>query len=355
MRHSMQRIKIGIIGLGWVSTHRHLPALRRNPRFEVVGVADRDPELARACAKRFGVQAHCGATRVADVSWMDQVNAVDVVTAPMSHHPLVRDALRAGKHVITEKPFAMSVELGEELVALAASADRRLAIVHNFQFASSAQRLLADMANGRIGTVRSIVATQWGNPRRRLPTWYEDLPSGLFFDESPHLLYLVRRLSPGPLQLVGVDSCPSTGGLKTPASVDASYRSTGSSGTIPVTVSCRFEAPLSEWHVAVLGDAGAGVVDVFRDIYLHLPNDGAHVMSTVLRTSWRATWDHWKAHFRNGPLHLSGKLLYGNDEVFRRFAQAIDTSTAPADISGSDALDVLRMQMSIIERVSAPT
>ena len=347
----MTRIRVGVIGLGWVSTHRHLPALLRNPAFEVVGVADRDADLATRVARKFRIPRHCRASSIAEVDWIDGVDAVDVVTAPMSHHALIRDALLRGKHVITEKPFAMTVAEGTELVTLAERQGRRLAIVHNFQFASSTERLLADMAADRLGAIRSIVAFQWGNPNRRLPTWFEQLPTGLFFDESPHLLYLVRRLAPSPLHLVHVDSCPSTTGLRTPASIDASYRASVDGHDIPVTVSCRFEAPLSEWHVAVLGDKAAGIVDVFRDIYLHLPNDGRHVTSTVLRTSWRATLMHWARHLVNGPLHLTGRLLYGNKTVFQRFADAIGSGLPPQGISGQDALAVLKMQHAIIDAV----
>jgi scyllo-inositol 2-dehydrogenase (NADP+) len=347
----VKRVRIGLIGLGWVSTHRHLPTLLRDRGFEVVGVADRDGDLAARVAKKFNVPRHCRATSVDEIDWMDDVEAVDVVTAPMSHHALILAALHRGKHVITEKPFAMSPAEGEELLALAERQGLQLAIVHNFQFASSTNRLLADIDAGRLGTIRSIVAFQWGNPRRRLPTWFEQLPTGLFYDESPHLLYLVRRLAPSALRLVHVDSCPSTTGLRTPASIDASYRAQSNGREIPVTVSCRFEAPLSEWHVAVLGDKAAGVVDVFRDIYLRLPNDGLHVTSTVLRTSWRATAMHWGRHFINGPLHLRGTLLYGNRTVFQRFGASVRSGVAPVGISARDALDVLRMQHDIIARV----
>ncbi|GHA84990.1 Gfo/Idh/MocA family protein [Cognatilysobacter bugurensis] len=341
------KIDIGLVGLGWVSTHRHIPALKRSPHFRIAGVADLNEALAREWGTRLGVPWST-ASDIDGIEWVDQVQAIDVVTAPMSHHALIRDALARGRHVITEKPFATSVAEGEELVALSARMKRSLAIVHNFQFASAVQRLEHDIALGRIGTVRSIVATQWGNPRRRLPSWYEQLPGGLFFDESPHLLYLIRRLSPGPLSLAHVDVCPSTLGLRTPASIDASFRATTQAGEIPVTVACRFEAPLSEWHVAVLGDAGAGIVDVFRNIYLHLPNDGAHVTRTVLRTSWRATAMHWIQHLSNGPRHLTGRLLYGNETVFDRFGRAIKTGEAAAEISADDALEVLRMQFAVL-------
>lgn len=346
-------IRIGIVGLGWVSTHRHIPALRRDGRFRITALADRHGDVAARWARRLGIARHSTASRLADTGWLDEVDAVDVVTAPMSHASLIGEALAAGKHVITEKPFTMSVAEGEALVALAASRQRQLAVVHNFQFADSARRLVEDMAADRIGTVRAITAVQWGNPARRLPTWYESLPEGLFYDESPHLLYLVRRLSPGRLRLVHVDRCASTRGLKTPASIDAFYRAGTPHGEIPVSVSCRFEAPLSEWHVAVLGDRAAGIVDVFRDIYLRLPNDGAHVASTVLRTSWRATLMHWSRHFVNGPLHLTGGLLYGNREVFSRFADAVLSGVAPEGIGANDALEVLRMQHGIISAARA--
>lgn len=307
--------------------------------------------MAARWARKLGIRQHCGASSIAEIDWLSKADAIDVVTAPMAHYALIKDALLAGKHVITEKPFTMTALEGEELVELAKLAGKRLAIVHNFQFASSTQRLIRDLENDEIGTVRSVVAFQWGNPLRRLPVWYEDLPGGLFFDESPHLLYLVRRLAPGPLRLVNVDSCPSTSGKNTPASVDASFRTEVNGKEIPVTVSCRFEAPLSEWHVAVLGDKAVGMVDVFRDIYLKLPNDGLHLASTVLRTSWRATAMHWFQHFINGPLHFAGRLLYGNQTIFQRFAAAIDNGHEAKDVSGEDALAVLKMQLAIIEAI----
>ena len=347
----MGKIKIGLIGLGWVGLNRHVPAIMRSGLFDLVGIADRNEMLARDWARKLKVPHWCAADSMAGISWLDQVQAIDVATAPSGHFALVRGALLAGKHVITEKPFTLSTPEGRELLDVAKAADKRLAIVHNFQFASSARKAAAAIESGRIGEIKSIVASQWGNPSRRLPSWYDTLPGGLFFDESPHLLYLVRRFAPGPLELIAVDSCPSTTGKATPASVDISYRSLGANGRIPVTVSCRFEAPLSEWYVAILGTKAAAIVDVFRDIYIELPNDGDHATRDVVRTSLLATWKHWVAHLVNGPLHLSGRLLYGNDEVFSRFAGAIQSGIDPQAIAGQDAFDVLSMQLDVISRL----
>jgi scyllo-inositol 2-dehydrogenase (NADP+) len=98
----------------------------------------------------------------------------------------------------------------------------------------------------------------------------------------------------------------------------------------------------------VLGDRALGDVDVFRDIYVRLPNDGEHGTLAVLRTSMAATWALWSQHATRGPLHLAGRLLYGNDEVFARFHAAVTRGGPLERITGEDALAVLRMQHQIV-------
>ena len=340
-------LRIGVVGLGWVGQARHLPSLAASDRFRLVGVIDRrEGRAAEVAAKYKGIRS-ATASRLADVPWIDEVDAISVATAPMAHHDLVCEALARGLHVITEKPFAMSPVEGEAMVRAAATAQRTLAVVHNFQFARSMKRLHADLASGRIGALRSIRAVQVGNPGRRLPTWYEDLPLGLFYDESPHLLYLLASVV-GPLDLVKAVSRESRKGLNTPDQVDAWFAAQGTD--IPITLSCNFESSLSEWYLMVHGEHGVGVVDVFRDIYLRLPNDGAHGTKDVIRTSLSATAQHWWQHIASGIPHLTGRLRYGNDEVFDRFARAArGEAGAAAPIDAAAALRTLALQHAVIE------
>ena len=339
-------IRTAVVGLGWVGEHRHLPALRAERAFELVGVVDRHPGRARAVAERLRLPRHHAGERLTDIPWLDEVEAFTVATNPVSHEALIREALELDRHVITEKPFVLEPAQGEALVRLARERRRILAVVHNFQFARSTRRLCDDLAAGRYGAVRFIHARQLGNPRRRLPAWYDELPLGLFYDESPHMFYLLRALAPAPLEFLGADVHPSTLGKRTPAWISARYRA-GPAG-IPVRLDMAFEAPVSEWHIAVGGEDCLGDIDVFRDIYVRLPNDDAHTTWPVLRTSLAATWGHWIEHLASGPRHLAGSLLYGNDEVFRRFAAAVRSGTEASGISAEDALAVLRMQHQVL-------
>lgn len=353
--HPSQPLRVAAIGLGWVTTHRHLPTMESQPdRFQLVGCVDRRPGLAKQVAAQRGYARHAETNRLADVPWLSEVDAVTIGTSPFTHHALAKEALQLGKHVLTEKPFCLEVHEGEELVALARELKKTLAIVHNFQFAPSTKKLLADLAGGensRLGTVRAVVAKQLGNPRRRLPDWYEKLPLGLFYDESPHMMYLMAMLAPGPMKLVQSTTIPSTTNTVTPACIDALYTARDAQGRdIPVQLVMHFEAPLSEWHLTVMGDKGMGIIDIFRDIYVFLPNDEKHTSWPVLRTSLLGAWQHFAAHVPNGVGHFRGSLRYGNDEVFKRFGDAAlaGGGTEPQAVGPEDALRVLKMQHEII-------
>jgi predicted dehydrogenase len=346
-RHALMTVRVAAIGLGWVAQNRHLPVMDRSGGYEVVGVVDRSPGRAADIARRRGYARYAQASRLADVAWIDEVDAVTVSTAPTSHYHLIREALALGKHVLTEKPFTITPSEGRELAETAYSANRRLAVVHNFQFARSIRRLAADLESGALGRITGMDAVQFGNPGRRLPSWYNELPMGLFYDESPHLIYLLRRLA-GPISVSRSFVVPNRNGFSTPARIEAWF-----SGNVdyPVRLSCQFETAVSEWHLMVSGEKRLAIVDIFRDIYLSLPNDGAHDTVKVLRTSIIATFQHWSQHATSGIPHLTGRLSYGNDEVFDRFRRGVTGDLHALDpISSQAALDILELQHAIINR-----
>lgn len=342
----MAGLKIAAVGLGWVAQNRHLPVMGRSARFDVVGVVDRAPGRAKNIAERRGYRRHSTAASLSEVDWLDEVDAITVATAPMAHFALISEALARGKHVLTEKPFTMAPDEGATLLEMATASKQCLAIVHNFQFARSTRRLLFDISSGKLGTIRGVDAVQFGNPMRRLPEWCEQLPFGLFYDESPHLLYLLRAVA-GETTLARSFVMPSRTGLNTPSRVEAWFRS--KTAAYPIRLSCAFESPISEWYLMVSGSRAMGIVDIFRDIYVILPQDGVHDTMRVLRTSALATLQHWLQHLTSGIPHLTGKLAYGNDELFDRFARAVGGDQSAIDPIGPEAAQsILALQHDIM-------
>ena len=153
-------MRLGIIGCGYVTLDRHLPALRHVPEVEVVAFADTRPETAAEVARLLG------AGRVVDTEHMledGEVEAVAVCTPPATHAELAIAALEAGKHVLLEKPVAASLEEADRIAERAARSPQQVLVGFNFRrhrFVERARRLVAE---GALGTVQAV-RTAFTNP-----------------------------------------------------------------------------------------------------------------------------------------------------------------------------------------------
>jgi predicted dehydrogenase len=116
-------LRLGIVGTGRISQVAHLPAATKADRVKLVAVCDSSPSVVGQVAARYGVRA---CTDVADL--LDEVEAVLVATPDRSHFPIAADALRAGKHVLVEKPLADTVAAAEELSRMAADRNLKLQV-----------------------------------------------------------------------------------------------------------------------------------------------------------------------------------------------------------------------------------
>ena len=241
----------------------------------------------------------------------------------------------------------MTVAEADAMVRGAAQRGRILAVVHNFQFARSVATARRMVASRRYGELRGVVGLQLSNDRRRLPVWYRELPGGLFYDESPHFFYLVRAFL-GDARVTDASFVPSLDPRdNTPRSAHIDL----ASGDRFATLDMRFAAALSEWQLLVLCDRATLVCDIFRDILAIVPDDGLHRPSQIMRSSVRATVDHWVGVIASGARFATGHLDYGNDEVFGRFGTAVADGTAPNGISAEDGRAVVSMMHDALARL----
>ncbi len=337
-------IDVVAIGAGWVTNNRHIPAVRRSRLGRVVGVVDQNPERAAAVARHHRLPY--SGTDLGS-SWVASAQAFTVGVSPAAHYNVAAQLLEAGKPVLLEKPMSLTVAEGERLAELAAARDVAFAVVHNFQFARSVLAVRRWLGTGQWGRVTGLQGFQWSNPARRLPTWYETLPLGLFYDESPHLLYLLRTFG-GPLTLRRAAVVPSATGSVTPQQVTAEF----SAGGIPSTLVMNFEAPVSEWQLVVMAEGGMALIDLFRDIAIYLPNDRRHAARHIARTSAGLVAGHLRGFISSGLRLVAGKQEYGNDEVMVRFLTAAMGGKPVQGIAPEDGLDVLKAQHAILAAVN---
>ena len=196
-------VRVGVIGLGLISA-AHLDGYARSPYARVVAVCDLDEARARQKAAELGARAYTG---YADLLADPDVDAVDVILPHNLHHAVVADALEAGKHVLVEKPLALSTEQCADLVALAEGAGLTLSVEENTRFVAAyvaVERLLAAGALGEIRLVRTLIHGSEVSRLRNTALWKgrtEGSGGGAIIDAGPHSFYLLRWLF-GPIATV---------------------------------------------------------------------------------------------------------------------------------------------------------
>ncbi|MEW4308610.1 Gfo/Idh/MocA family protein [Rossellomorea marisflavi] len=149
----MKLLKIGVIGCGSISKHRHIPEYMANEHAEIVAVCDIVKDRAQEMADQIGAKAY---TDYKDLLKDESIEAVSVCTPNALHAPISVDALKAGKHVLCEKPMATSTEEAEAMIVAANEAGRKLMIGHNQRFVPSHQKAKELISKGEAGKIYSF-------------------------------------------------------------------------------------------------------------------------------------------------------------------------------------------------------
>lgn len=152
-----RKLRIGIIGCGGIATHAHIPNLQRNPRAEVVAVADIDRDKAKATAEKFNIGSHYSDFH--DLLEQADVDAVCVTTWAGSHAEPAITAAKAGKHIMCEKPIATKLEDADAMVDAADKAGVKFTMGYQHRFGTvwpAVKHLLDEGVIGRVMGMSSI-------------------------------------------------------------------------------------------------------------------------------------------------------------------------------------------------------
>jgi len=268
---------------------------------------------------------------------------VFVCTSPFSHAEISISAMRRGINVFVEKPMALDEDEAAAMVDTADETGMKLGVSHNLLFSRSVTSARKRIASGKLGDVRNVLALQASSPNRRLPHWYPDLPGGLFFDEAPHMIYLLDSFV-GSLTL---DHAWSK--LDSKSSMFASLGAEFSGDTgVMAQLTMIFEAPVSEWFVSIVCQRGVVVLDLFRDIQFVIPSDGGHKPHQILRSSFAGVLGHGVGTVTTGARYLTQRQFWGHDVIIQDFLDAVCHDRAPA-ITGEDGARVVSMLGRILE------
>jgi len=251
-------MRFGLLGTGYWAAETQGAALAAHPDAELVGVWGRDSAKAAALAERFGARAYRDVDRL-----VDDVEAVAVALPPDVQAELALRAARAGRHLLLDKPVALSTAAADALAAAADEAAVAAVVFFTNRFVPAIDTFLRDQATAggwyaaRVTMHASIFRP--GNPYGA-SSWRRE--HGGLWDIGPHALSVIVPLLGPVVEVTAVD------GPRATAHVIARH-SGGAASALSLTLDAAPNATVfesvfyGERGVSVLPAGGATAVEAF--------------------------------------------------------------------------------------------
>lgn len=188
-------LRVAVIGLGGIGKN-HSNWYSKNPDSELVAMCDMMAERVDPVAKQYGIPAYHS---IAEMLEAEQIDAVSVCTAGPEngghHYEPVMQCLRAGKHVLVEKPISNNIEHAREMVSFAKERGLLLGVNLNHRCTPAAERAKQLLDDGSVGEVLFVNMSLWINNPNETSPWFHMRAL------HPHSIDVMRYFG-GPIQKV---------------------------------------------------------------------------------------------------------------------------------------------------------
>lgn len=186
----MRKIKVGIIGCGYIASKWHIPGFQRLKKTATItAVCDISPQVASVARKANIPKTYSSAT---EMLREEDLDIVDICTPPQTHTSLSIEAMEKGVNVLLEKPMALTLADCDEMIRASQKTGSKLCIIHNELFRPPVLQARKMVAEGMIGR---IIGMQWCRLTHREEYlakenhWIHKLPGGILSETGPHGIY----------------------------------------------------------------------------------------------------------------------------------------------------------------------
>ena len=190
------KIKWGVIACGGIADRRTLPGMMLSDKVEIVAVMDANKEAAEKCKEKYG--AKFAFTNYEDVLALDEIEAVYIASPVFFHKEQAIAAAKAKKHILLEKPVALTVEDAEEIKKICEENNVKVSVGFLMRFHGYHQKIKEIIAEGKIGNIVSM--------RGQFTCWYPDIEGawrqkkelsggGALVDMGIHVIDLIHYIT----------------------------------------------------------------------------------------------------------------------------------------------------------------
>jgi predicted dehydrogenase len=256
---SERKLRIGIVGAGGISYMHEAGYTEIDDLCELVAFCDVDEDLARARAEPYQASVY---TAYQDLIADSALDMVDITVPHRWHYPIALAALEAGKHVLVEKPMAMTSAQAWELIETARRKNVRFTVAENTRFVAAyqeAERVLQAGTLGEIRFVRTCIAGSEVERIRNQASWVGSSETqGVLLDSGVHTFYLLKWLFGGVTDIHAIAYR-----LIPESQVDdhtLAFGHLANGAVFATTQSCAIETPWTE-RLEIHGSKGSLIVD----------------------------------------------------------------------------------------------
>lgn len=314
----MEKLRIGVIGLGGISQLNHLPNLSRIKDVVINGVAEIKSNTLQSVSEKFNIK-----NKFADYREMlrsTELDAVLIATPTGTHKEIALDCLNAGKHVMIEKPIATSSAEAEEIAATAKNKGLVAVVGMNMRFRPDIMLLKSVIQSGEIGEIFHINCG-WLRPRSSEGKWFTEKSKaggGVILDLGIVLLDISLWLMKYP----AVKNLSTQNYTHRPASVEdtsVSFIRCENEKLITMETSWTLSSEKNTFYMNIYGSKGNAFVNPLR-IVKQL-EDGTTIDMTPSKTENSARL--YKKSYENEIRHFIGAVKGLNPDV-SPCGQAVD-------------------------------
>jgi predicted dehydrogenase len=295
------KLRVGLLGVGAIAQVVHLPVLAQLANVELVAVCDVDEPRARAIAARFGIpQVFRDDDRVFS---SDDVDAIIICSPSHLHESQAIAGLQGGKHVLVEKPLALTPDAAQRVIEVAERTDRTLMIAMNNRWRPDTMALRPFARGGELGDI-FLTRGAWLNRKVRVvrPTWRhrkDTAGGGAMMDLGVQSLDLCLWMQGFPEVASVITHMHFPDGMEVEDTAGILVRLTNGSA-VSLTVSWSLVAERDRHYLRMLGSRGSGAIaplGVYKEVETGQIIDVTPAVSLGRENLYTASYRQELSHF----------------------------------------------------------
>jgi predicted dehydrogenase len=316
---SDQKVRYAIVGLGDIAQEDMMPGVKHTGNSEITALVTADPVKAKELGEKYKVQATFGYDDFDRALASGTFDAIYLATPNWRHAEFIVPALKAGIHVLTEKPLEVSTEKCREIVEAEKASSAKLMVAYRLHFEPATLDTIDKVRSGQLGRVHLFASTfaqpvDPGNHRA-----HSGKLAGPVLDMGPYPVNAARYIfGDEPTEVVSA-----TGSKHAESGLDQDFADT-------VAVTLRFPGErLAQFNVSYFGNPTNVFIAVGDKGSVQL--DPAYMFGKALEQTVAIGEDKSKASFKNTD-HFGGELKYFSDCILNGFEPEPDGEEGFADV-----------------------